>query len=54
MDRLASVTSERDNSKLQKLLRIKQNIENNAKKDAEKYQIMLKKREKRDKLMKEH
>lgn len=49
MDRLGTLNTERDTLKLQKLLRIKDNIENLAKKEAEKIQLMTKKQEKREK-----
>ena len=53
-DRLASMNTERDQQKIQRLLKIKENIETIAKKDAEKYQNLIKKNEKRDKLAKEY
>lgn len=53
-ERMANLNTERDQIKIQKLLKIKENIESLAKKEAMRYQSMMKKSEKREKLAKEY
>ena len=53
-DKLVTLNTERDHIKLQKLLRIKQNIESLAQKDAQKFHQAFKKSEKREKLAREY
>ena len=52
MDRLLS--TERDQLKLHRLLKIKENMENLARKEAEKLQLMARKQEKREKQANEY
>ncbi|CDW84610.1 UNKNOWN [Stylonychia lemnae] len=53
-ERMGNLNTERDQIKIQKLLKIKENIESLAKKEAMRYQSMMKKSEKREKLAKEY
>eukprot|EP00347_Sterkiella_histriomuscorum_P023386 403334832 len=53
-ERMISLNTERDQIKLQKLLKIKENIESLAQREAQKFHQTLKKNEKRDKLAKDY
>ena len=53
-ERMLTMNTERDQIKIQKLLKIKENIESLARKEAMRYQMTMKKTEKREKLAKEY